>query len=194
VDTARSRFADLAGLMLLVAVVGLVFWKITTPPAVEPPVPAGTAMPRLDVAGWVNVPEGEAFEPTGKVLVVDLWATYCGPCRNEIPRLAKVVQEYRPLGVEFIGLTDEPEGDLERIRKFIAAVPGFDWPVGYGARKFMMELQIQAIPTVIVFGADGRARWSWVGEGAEGLRAALDEALLAANKAERRAAKEPKDG
>jgi thiol-disulfide isomerase/thioredoxin len=143
--------------------------------ATAPPVAPGTPMPRLEVAGWLNLPPGESFDPTGKIVVVDLWATYCGPCRAEIPRLARIAAQYRPLGVEFIGLTDETERDLDRVRGFIDQTPGFDWPVGYGAIRFMAALNITRIPTVIVFGKDGRAIWS--NGGTFGLEAALDAAL-----------------
>jgi thiol-disulfide isomerase/thioredoxin len=140
-----------------------------------PPVPLGTPMPRLTVAGWLNLPAGESFDPTGKIVVVDLWATYCGPCRAEMPRMARIAAQYQPLGVEFVGLTDETAADVPGIRGFIDQTPGFDWPVGYGAIEFMAALDIRAIPTVIVFGPDGRALWS--GIGTFGLEAALDNAL-----------------
>ncbi len=44
---------------------------------------------------------------TGKVLVVNLWATWCGPCRLEIPELMKLYKEYRSQGLEVVGLSTE---------------------------------------------------------------------------------------
>jgi len=191
-DRARANRLDLLGLALLIAILGVLAWRITAPGAVAgPPVAPGTAMPAVDAAGWLNLPAGESFDPSGKVVVVDLWATYCPPCRAEIPRLAKVARQYRPLGVEFVGLTDETAAQVPAIREFIDQTPGFDWPVGYGVRKFTSDLNIRGIPTLIVFGADGRARWSWLGAGPQGLELAIDEALLAAKKA---ASREPKAG
>jgi hypothetical protein len=90
-----------------------------------------------------------------------------------------VARKYRPLGVAFVGLTDETERDLPAIKKFIDETPGFDWPVGYGAAPVMTELNIPGIPTLIVFGPDGRAHWSWLGEGPRGLESKLDELLAA---------------
>ena len=46
----------------------------------------------------------------GKVVVVDFWATWCGPCVGEMPNMKKLYAEYKPKGVEFIGVSlDQPE-------------------------------------------------------------------------------------
>jgi len=56
----------------------------------------------------------------GKVLVINLWASWCGPCRREIPEIEEVRREYESKGVEFVGLTAEnPETDGERVRRFV---------------------------------------------------------------------------
>lgn len=173
----KSSIFETLGAVALAAAVVLAAWFFTGRGGASASVPVapGTPMPRLTVAGWLNLPPGESFDPTDRIVVVDLWATYCGPCRAEMPRMARIAAQYRPLGVEFIGLTDETERDVPRIQGFIDQTPGFDWPVGYGAIEFMAALNIDAIPTVIVFGRDGRALWS--NGGAFGLEAALDAAL-----------------
>src|ERR1041384_7058164 len=51
---------------------------------------------------------------SGKVLVVNLWGTWCGPCRMETPELVKLHQEYQSRGVEMIGLsTEDPDASAE---------------------------------------------------------------------------------
>ena len=174
---SRANAVDTIGLVLLVAVAALVIWKLQTPVISAAPIKPGTPMPPIEVEGWLNLAEGESFDPAGKIVVVDLWATWCVPCRQEIPRLAEVAKRYRPLGVEFVGLTSETEDDRPQIEEFIGDTPGFDLPVGYGAIDFWNALEIPGVPTIIVFGRDGRARWSAAGAGQPGLEAALDEAL-----------------
>ena len=59
----------------------------------------------------------------GKVLVVNLWATWCGPCRMEIPEYERVRKEYAGRGVEFVGLTaEDPRTSAERVRQFLRDV------------------------------------------------------------------------
>jgi thiol-disulfide isomerase/thioredoxin len=180
----RSNYFDKIGLALIAIVLGLVVWKLRTPIDVqtEEPVKPGTTMPALDVAGWLNLPEGESFDPAGKIVVMDLWATWCGPCKAELPHLAKLAERYRPLGVHVIGLTEQGEADVPEIKALMEKTPGFTWPVGYGAQEVMMKLNIRVLPTLIIFGPDGAARRSWIGGGPQGVEETLDE-LLAARKA-----------
>lgn len=169
-----SRLFDKLGVLLLALVAVAAFWKMRSMRP-QNPVADGTPLPSLAAASWLNVPEGQTFDPAGKVVVMDLWATWCGPCRAELPKLALAAAHYRPLGVEFVGVTGEPASDGENIQEFIAATPGFDWPVAYNAESVFDALDVRVIPTVVVFGADGKARWS--GIGSEGLEAALDAAI-----------------
>jgi thiol-disulfide isomerase/thioredoxin len=92
----------------------------------------GTTPPPEEVAGYV--PEavlGREFQSLkdgsfklsdfgGKVLVINLWASWCGPCRREIPEIEQIRREYESRGVEFVGLTaEDPQTDGERVRRFV---------------------------------------------------------------------------
>jgi thiol-disulfide isomerase/thioredoxin len=175
-----SDYWEILGVVLLATIGGLAVWSLLKPVegVVVAPVKAGDPLPPLTVDGWLNVPEGDRFDPTGKVVVIDLWATWCGPCREAIPELAAIARRYRPLGVEFVSLTSETEQDLPQIREYLADTPEFDWPVGYGAMEVWNALGVDGIPMLVVYGADGKARWSQLGV-LDGLEAALDDALLA---------------
>src|SRR5437867_5970938 len=56
---------------------------------------------------------------SGKVLLVNLWATWCGPCRLETPELVKLHKEFQSRGVEMVGLsTENPDSSAESVRSF----------------------------------------------------------------------------
>lgn len=75
--------------------------------------------------------EGKAHslgEWAGKVIVLNLWATWCGPCREEIPVMVKLQQKYRDQGVTFIGLAMDEKGPVEKYAKEM----GINYPILLG--------------------------------------------------------------
>ncbi len=59
---------------------------------------------------------------TGKVLVINMWATWCGPCRIETPELVALSKEYKERGVELVGLTTQQnDPSIDKIKDFLAA-------------------------------------------------------------------------
>jgi thiol-disulfide isomerase/thioredoxin len=102
----------------------------------------------------------------GRVYVVNLWATWCGPCRLEIPGFNKIYEDYRARGVEFIGLTaEDPEEDSERVREFVDEFR-MSYRVGWIDRPTVLTLAswntsapprpgAVAIPQTFVVGTDG---------------------------------------
>lgn len=93
----------------------------------------------------------------GKVVVVDLWATWCGPCRDEIPHLNELSREYGPRGLEVIGLTvEDRETDAQAVRNFMSAFK-IAYRVGWSERAFANAIRRgDTIPQTFVIGRDGR--------------------------------------
>lgn len=89
----------------------------------------------------------------GKYVLVDFWASWCGPCRKEAPVIAEVYKKYKGDRFEVLGVAvwDEREATLKAIRE-----DGNAWPQILDAQTIPTDLYgIQGIPHIILFGPDG---------------------------------------
>lgn len=138
--------------------------------------PPGAEAAPLTAAGWLG---GDApGDLKGKVVVVDFWAYWCGPCKRAVPELIEAHKEYAPKGVLFYGITSEGDDALAETKAFIDET-GIPWPNGYGADQTLEAYGIEYLPTLVVIGADGRIAWTNYEDRGITLHEALDRALRA---------------
>jgi thiol-disulfide isomerase/thioredoxin len=97
----------------------------------------------------------------GKVVVIDFWATWCGPCIAEMPNMKKLYAEYKDKGVEFIGVSlDQPkeQGGLDKLKDYVAK-NDIQWPQYYQGNYWNSDFSkgwgINSIPCVFIVDADG---------------------------------------
>lgn len=97
----------------------------------------------------------------GKVVIVDLWATWCPPCRKEIPGFINLYNKHKGNGVEIIGIAFDENG-LEAVPPFIKKM-GINYPVYLGGPDIAESYDLQAYPTTIMYGKDGKMANKHVG-------------------------------
>jgi len=100
----------------------------------------------------------------GKVVVVNFWATWCAPCREEMPEFVKMQREFGPRGLQFVGIAvDQPE----KVGQFAKELD-LNYPAligGYGAVELSKTLgnRLSALPFTIVIGRNGMVSQTQLG-------------------------------
>jgi thiol-disulfide isomerase/thioredoxin len=93
----------------------------------------------------------------GRVVILNFWATYCIPCKSEMPDLAALQNEYAALGVQVIGASTDEIGDRQKVIQFVKETR-INFPVWVGAATTdMLRFGIgSALPGTVIIGKDGR--------------------------------------
>ena len=116
---------------------------------------AGTAAPAISADTWINTNGAlELSALKGKVVVVEFWATWGGPCRASIPHMNKLHDRWKDKDVVVIGLTDESPED---VRQFIRE-NGIRYAVGAGSLS-SFDYGVNSIPHAFVIAGDGTVIW-----------------------------------
>ena len=123
------------------------------------PLGPGATAPPLTVPSWINGEGPTPEELAGKVVVVDVWAFWCQPCRQAIPELIKVYDRYQDRDdIVFLGLTHVGNEGRESSKDFVRELR-IPWVNGISARRRVQtRLQAYALPMVFVIGRDGKNR------------------------------------
>jgi len=99
----------------------------------------------------------------GQVLVLNLWATWCIPCRTEMPSIEALYKELGPKGLKVVAVSVDEEGMQGKIRDFVQEF-GLSFDILHDAAGVMQGIyRSTGIPETFVIGKDGVIRKKWVG-------------------------------
>ena len=159
----------------------------TTKPAANAEPAALLTVPPVVLDTEMKGADGEPIKLSnysGKVLVVNLWATWCGPCRNETPELVRLYKEYQSQGLEVVALsTEDPARSAELVQQFVREY-NVNYPVGWATREVAIALMAgrTSIPQNFIITRDGRIKKRFIGfhpiKTPPQLKQAIEEALL----------------
>ena len=139
----------------------------------------GTPMPEY-AAMYLDGSKFDLAAKRDKVVLLNVWATWCGPCVYEIPELQKLHEHYSPRGLEVIGVSVDESG-VESVRSFVAEQKKMAYPIVLDAEgKIANLLQTTVLPTSVLVDHKGRIVWKKYGailEGDEELKKAIEAAV-----------------
>ena len=96
-------------------------------------------------------------ELRGQVVMINFWASWCGPCRQEMPLLDQLYQRYQPMGFTLLGVNVEE--DSSAADKILKEIP-VSFPVLYDNKSKVSEsYQVQAMPSTFLIDRDGKLRY-----------------------------------
>lgn len=154
----------LVGIALLAVVVGYLIGEIRKNPEIQPPSKSpSTAIFELSLVDAKGQTQ-RVDQWRGKILVVNYWATWCFPCREEMPGFSRLQDKYQDKGVQFVGISID---DVAKIIEFKKETP-VSYPLLIGdlttmTRSAELGNNRQALPFTVVFDRQGNVAMSKLG-------------------------------
>jgi thiol-disulfide isomerase/thioredoxin len=147
-------------LPLIPALFGLLLALCAAPLRAAPELAVGQPAPdfALKSLGGPNV---RLSELRGDVVMVNFWATWCGPCRQEMPLLDEIYQHHHAIGFDLLGVNVDDDGD--RAAAMVRTL-GVGFPILFDSEKTVSRLyRIETMPTTVLIGRDGIVRYIHMG-------------------------------
>jgi thiol-disulfide isomerase/thioredoxin len=117
----------------------------------------GSPFPDFNVKDLAGKPLSVA-DHKGKVVLVDFWATWCGPCREELPNVIATYKKYHDQGFDIIGVS--LDSDRDKLDAFLKKQDGMTWQQFFDGQGWNNELAVkygvEAIPFTVLIGPDGK--------------------------------------
>ncbi|MBI3562782.1 MAG: TlpA family protein disulfide reductase [Gammaproteobacteria bacterium] len=134
---------------VLLVMLGILTWNVQAAPAGQPA--PDFALPNID---GKNI---RLKELRGQVVLINYWASWCGPCRQEMPLLNDIYKKYNKLGFVILGVNVEQ--DSNKAKGYLRDVP-VSFPILYDMQNQLSKLyNINAMPTTVIVDRSGMIRY-----------------------------------
>lgn len=110
---------------------------------------------RMDGGSW------RLREHRGQVVLINLWASWCGPCREETPGLVRLYREMGPQDLEVVGLSLDV-GGRDKVRSFVRQFE-IPYPIVFPERMSQLAETVEGVPTTILVDREGRVAKTYAG-------------------------------
>lgn len=161
IHSAKQRFAVLLSGLVLTAGMAVPVMALEV----------GEPAPAIEATSTAGAPVRISAEP-GKVLYIDFWASWCGPCRQSFPWMNEMQAKYRDKGLQIVGINlDAQSSDASR---FLEKIPA-QFTIAYDARgTSAVQYGVKGMPSSVLIGRDGKVLARHMGFNAES-RAQLEQ-------------------
>jgi len=142
-------------------------------PAAQRRVAPGMTLRRMNGGDW------RLADYRGQVVLINLWASWCGPCREETPGLVRLYRSMHGRGLEVVGLSLDV-GSHDKVESFVRQfqVP---YPIAFPEPMSQLASTVEGIPTTILIDRQGRVAKTYVGAAREAVFAADVQDLMREN-------------
>ena len=128
------------------------------------PVAVGSPAPPI-VAATLDQPKRELTRTDyeGKVVLLNIWATWCEPCRVEMPSIEKLYRDFGPQGLVVLGVSVDDPGAENKIREFVKEY-GLTFPILHDPKQVTKtNYQVTGFPETFIIGREGTIRKKVIG-------------------------------
>jgi cytochrome c biogenesis protein CcmG, thiol:disulfide interchange protein DsbE len=149
--------------------IAICFWLLLPAAACTPdaggfrPLAAGDAAPEFGAP----VLDGDSLHLSslrGQPVLLNVWATWCPPCREEMPALQALHEEYGPRGLRVLGVSVDSRGSEETIRSFLRE-GGYSFTILHDAADAVSrQFRTIGVPETFLIDGDGRVVRRWIGK------------------------------
>jgi thiol-disulfide isomerase/thioredoxin len=167
ISSKQKSLARLAAAVILTALLAAPFWSAgcgsKSSSNKSAPKTSVTTTPERFVLKDIYKKNHSWSDFQGHPFIINFWATWCGPCRREIPDMIKVYNDYHSRGLEIIAISVDDARTVNRVPAFIDHYK-IPWLVLYGNQTVYREFHLgTSIPTTLFFDAQGNEVSRFVG-------------------------------